>query len=201
MNERSFTSPERNGTEEAILASALQAFGELGFHGSSIRQIAKGAGVSVANVYNYVQCKDDLLVQLLKRASDDQLRVTEEAVAAAGPDVRHQMAAAGAAYVRFDVGRPLECFVANSELRYLRDRDRARIVAARDNQQALFENLIEEGIDSGAFATPHPNEAVLAVLTMCSGVTLWYRPDGPLAADDIAERYARFALALLEARP
>lgn len=201
MNGRSFVERGSVSTEDAILASALHAFSELGYHGSSIRQIAKGAGVSTANVYNYIQSKSDLLVQVLKRASDDQLRETEEAVATAEPDVRDRLTAAVRAYVKFEVERRVECFVANSELRYLPKADRKRVVRARDHQDELFQKLVHEGANEGVFATPFPELAVLAILTMCSGVTLWYKSDGPLSADEVAQRYARFALALVEAEP
>jgi AcrR family transcriptional regulator len=200
MNDRSFVS-EVASTEELILASALAAFSERGYHGSSIRQIAKGAGVSTANVYNYVQSKPELLVRVLKRASDDQLKATEGAVADAEPDVRARLAAAVGAYVKFDVERRVECAVANSELRYLPKGDRKRIVRSRDQHDELFRKLVHEGVASGVFGTPYPDLAVLAILTMCAGVTIWYSSDGPLNADDIAERYARFALALVEALP
>lgn len=85
-------------------------------------------------------------------------------------------------------------------LRYLRDGDRQRIIAARDTQQRLFDDLIGDGIASGVFATPYPEDVVLAILTMCSGVAIWYRPGGRLNAGDIARRYVHFALALLDAK-
>lgn len=164
-----------------------------------MRQIAADANVTLANVYNYFSSKSDLLVAILRAASDDQLAATEAAVAGAGGGVAERFAAAVAAYVRFDVERQDECFVANSELRYLESADRKRIVAARDRQQKLFEDLLEEGISTGVFRTPFPEQACIAILTMCAGVAIWYTPDGPLGADDVAERYARYALAMLEA--
>ena len=48
----------------------------------------------------------------------------------------------------------------------------------------------------GVFRTPFPRQAAL---TMCAGVTLWYRANGPLAPAEIAEHYSRYALALVEA--
>jgi hypothetical protein len=37
------------------------------------------------------------------------------------------------------------------------------------------------------------------MLTMFAGVTVWYRPDGPLSPEDVSRRYARYALGMVEA--
>ena len=191
----------RSSRRDAILDAALHAFAERGFHGATMRQIASAANVTLANVYNYYAAKSDLLVAILRGASDDQLAATRAAVESEDTSVADRFSAAVAAYVRFDIERQDECFVANSELRYLDSADRKRIIEARDRQQKLFEDLLREGIASGEFRTPYPEQVCLAILTMCAGVTIWYTPDGPLSAQEVARRYARYALAMLEARP
>jgi AcrR family transcriptional regulator len=201
MNERSFisTAGAAQGVDGAIVAAAVECFGDRGFHGTSMRQIAAAAGTGLGNIYNYFGSKSDILLEVLRRANTEQRDLTGKAIAAAGDDVRDRLAAAVAAFVRFDVEHQAACFVANSELRYLDHSQRGLIVAERDEQQQVFEDLVDEGVAEGAFHTPHAHDACVAILTMCSGVTLWYRPDGPLTADDVARRYARFALAMVEA--
>jgi AcrR family transcriptional regulator len=200
MSERSFSpvatpSPD---TRDAILASAVRAFSELGFHGASMRQLADGARMSLGNIYNYFPGKSDILLGILRQASEVQMAATDAAIAAAGDDVRERLRAAVSAFVRYYVDHPDVGFIANSELRYLNAEQRHEIVDQRDRQQNVFEDLIAEGVRTGALSTPHPDEAALAILTMCAGVTVWYDPAGPLDADAIADRYARYALALLE---
>jgi AcrR family transcriptional regulator len=199
MNTRS---PSRSTAEvrERILAAALDAFYTNGFHGASMRDIAATAGFSVANVYNHYANKADLLVEILHRASDDQLMAARAAVRRAGDDVPRQWSEAVAAHARFAAERPRECLVANSELRYLEPLDRKRVVGARDAQENLFAGLVAAGVQEGAFATPHPEQAVTATLTMCAGISLWFRPDGPLSPAEVGERYGRFALGLVECR-
>jgi TetR/AcrR family transcriptional regulator, cholesterol catabolism regulator len=205
MSERSFSTVEApvqatgGATYHAILSAATDSFGRLGFHGTSMRQIATAAGVSLANIYNYFGSKSQILLQILRAASADQLAATEAACDAAGSDVSDRLAAAIAAWVRFNVERNTECFVANSELRYLENDDRATIIADRDRQQKLIAELVDEGVRTGVFRTPYPGEAVIAILTMCNGVAIWYRSDGRLSADAIADHYARYTLGLLEA--
>lgn len=45
---------------EAILGAALAVFGERGFHGASVPEIAKRAGVGAGTIYRYFNNKEDL---------------------------------------------------------------------------------------------------------------------------------------------
>ncbi|SBW23009.1 hypothetical protein FDG2_3429 [Candidatus Protofrankia californiensis] len=51
------------------------------------------------------------------------------------------------------------------------------------------------------FTTGYPVEASRAVLSVCSAIADWYRPDGPLDAPEVARRYIQLALGLVGYRP
>ncbi len=187
-------------TEEAILAAALQAFSERGFHGASIRLIAGRAGTSLANVYNYVQSKDELLVSVLRRASQQQLTAVQAAVSAAGDTATSRLSSAIEAYARYVLEHRDELVVSNTEFRYLSDGYRAEVVETRDALQTVVDDIVEAGVRSGEFATPYPMDASRSLLTMASNITVWFRPGGALSATEVARRHAYFALALVEAR-
>jgi AcrR family transcriptional regulator len=200
MNERSFSAAMQGpDTASSIFDSAVTVFSERGFHGASMRQLAEDAGVSLGNIYNYFGSKSEILLGILRSASARQMAETDAAIEAAGPDVIDRFRAGVAAFARYDVENLDVAFIANSELRSLEPEHRREIVGQRDRQQKVFADLIAEGLETGAFRTPHPSEAALAILTMCAGITVWYRPDGGLDADEVAQRYARFALAVVEA--
>lgn len=50
---------------ERILSAASDLFTRQGYHGTSTRDIAAGAGVSLGNIYNYFGTKEELFVSLL----------------------------------------------------------------------------------------------------------------------------------------
>lgn len=52
---------------ERILAAASKLFTRQGFHGTSTRDIAAEAGVSLGNIYNYFGTKEEIFVQLLSK--------------------------------------------------------------------------------------------------------------------------------------
>jgi AcrR family transcriptional regulator len=201
MNERSFTTVEGgSGARQSMLASAVRVFADRGFHGASMRQLAAEAGMTQSNFYNYFPGKSDILLAILREASAAQMALTQKAIDEAGSDVVDRFRAGIVAFVRYYMDNPEVSLVAISELRYLEGERRREIVAERDREQQIFASLITEGAASGAFGTPYPHEATLAVLTLCSGVTVWYRRGGELGPQQVAEQYARFALALVEAR-
>ncbi|WP_120285194.1 TetR family transcriptional regulator [Rhodococcus rhodochrous] len=204
MNERSLLDPPVNPTprsnDEAILQAALKWFSELGFHGSSMRMIAEETGTSLSNLYNYYRSKSDILVAVLLRANESQHQQVAASVAAAENTPTARLHAAVSSYVEFILSHPTEALVALSELRYLKEKDRDKVVRGRDATQSLFEDLVRDGVQSGDFSTPYPEGAVRSILLMCSGVSIWYRPDGSLSPEEITDQHARYALALLEAQ-
>lgn len=60
----------RKQKKELILESALELFAENGFHGTSISQIAKKAGISKGLIYNYFESKNEILSEIIKVAFD-----------------------------------------------------------------------------------------------------------------------------------
>ncbi len=58
---------------EEILGAALDVFAERGYHGSSIDDIARAAGVSKALIYEHFSSKEELHVKLLQENADELL--------------------------------------------------------------------------------------------------------------------------------
>ena len=56
------TTVERNRVQ--IQRAALQLFTRKGFHGTTVREIAKRAGVSMGNLYTYYGTKEDIFIGL-----------------------------------------------------------------------------------------------------------------------------------------
>jgi AcrR family transcriptional regulator len=195
MNDRS--RQRVSPAKESLFEAALASFAELGFRGASMRTIAQRAGMSLSNLYNYAPSKEDLLVQILRTANYDHLARTEWEISGAGDDPEDRLFHGVRAYVAYVVENPAEALVAHTELRYLDAEHRRRLVVARDRVDELLQQIVAEGVEAGVFRTPFPREATRAILTMCSGVAQWYRPDGSLSGDEIARRYAHLALSMV----
>jgi AcrR family transcriptional regulator len=80
---------------EDILAAAVTVYGEAGYHSSSLREIAKRAGLTHAGLLYYFPTKEALLAAVLERR-DAQDAEREDLAVAPGLDfLRHLVALAG----------------------------------------------------------------------------------------------------------
>jgi AcrR family transcriptional regulator len=68
---------------EGILKAACETIARRGFHQSSIREIARAAGLSLAGLYHYVGGKGELLFLVLDRSLDRLIADLEQALAEA----------------------------------------------------------------------------------------------------------------------
>jgi AcrR family transcriptional regulator len=189
-------SPSDVNSDQQILDAALRCFADKGYHGSTIREIAERAGVSVAGLYHHFPSKRHLLERLMDDTMDALIAATERAVDEIEDPVA-LLRATVAAHVRFHIEFQQQSFVGNTELRSLVSPARERIVRKRDRQRALFDKAVARGLASGAFRTEYPAEATRAVVTMCTAVATWYRPDRPLSPDQLVDRYCELALRMV----
>lgn len=180
-----------------VLAAALACFVEHGYHGTSIRQVAARAGLSVPGIYHHYSSKHALLEAIAQRAMTDLFRRSEAALAEAGSGVEERFSLLIECLVLFHAHRSEHAFIAASEIRSLRDDARAAHIAARDRQQRLLTEVVDDGVAAGVFGVPFPADAARAVITMCTGVAQWYRSGGALSPEDLATRYVVIARAAM----
>lgn len=185
----------------AILGSALECFISQGYHGTTIREVAAHAGLSVPGLYYHYASKHALLVALMSHAMSDLWRRSEQALAEAGDSVSRRFDLLIECMVLFHARRRELAFIAFSEIRSLDAEARAEHIAARDRQQRLIEDVVRDGARGGEFATPFPREVSTALITMCTGVAQWFHPGGALSPEDLAQRYRRIARMTVGAAP
>lgn len=177
-----------------ILAASLDAFDEHGYHGTTVRDIARRVGVTVPALYYHYQNKQALLVELLLGSMNAVLGRCRSAVEEAGPDPVERFSALVECIVLYMANRAPMAFL-DTETRSLEPDNRARYIAMRDELEALVQTSVRDAVARGDFATPHPVDAGRAVLTMAQAVANWYRPYGHLTPQEIAGRYVEIALA------
>lgn len=182
-----------------ILAGALAAFSELGYHGTTVRDIANRVGVTVPALYYHHSNKEGMLLALLLLATEDCAWRVEAAAGEADGDVRQSLRNIVEAIVNHMTYRR-ELAVLDHEARYLGPAERERYVVPRRRIEDVFTAVVHRGVEQGVFATPQPREAARGLLGMLQWITRWYRRDGDLEPSQIATRYADLALVLVESR-
>lgn len=183
---------------KAIIKSvSIDLFFKKGYFATSISDIARGSGIQKASIYYHYASKADLLFHILKSTMDDLTAILKKRSAAV-EGIEQRMRAAVRGHVRFHLERQKENFIANSELRGLTAEHYQTIVKKRDEYESIFQDLIRQGTEKGAFADGDVKILSYAILTLCTAGATWYKPGGRLAVDEIADIYENFIIAGLK---
>ena len=128
------------------------------------------------------------------------LQRTRATLANAGEAPADRLRALVKVQVLFHLEDQRGTMLGTSELRALEEPVRTRHLDKRHQQQRLFDAVVEQGVERGAFTTPIPHEASRAIVVMCTGVAGWFSPAGPMSRADVVRRYQRLALDMVGAR-
>lgn len=66
--------------QKKIEDAALRVFTRLGFHGTSVRDIAKEAQVSIGNLYNYYRTKEEIFTTIIQRYESHMEKLRRKAL-------------------------------------------------------------------------------------------------------------------------
>ncbi|MFC8532046.1 TetR/AcrR family transcriptional regulator [Nocardia sp. NPDC057227] len=195
----SAVAPRGSNGRDGILDSAIRLFNERGYHGTSMRDIAAGAEITVASIYHHFRSKQEILQSIMVRALQAALALTRTAVLRSNGSPADQLRAVMRAWVVFHTTHRLDAVVAATELRSLEPPGRDLVIALRDEQEALFRDVVARGVEEGVFATDYPLDATRGIISMGQSICMWWRGDGPMTAGQLAARYETLALAIVEA--
>ena len=189
----------RDATRIAILRAAGRIFRERGFAETSMRDIAAGADLSVANLYHHFSGKDEILFFCQDRSLDLMLAAVAEARRLpGGPSVRLRHVLRAHADAVLD---EVEGAVAHVATEALSDPLRRRIVAKRDRYERAVRELV-----GACWANRDSVNGDIAILTRAmlgalNWTATWFRPEGEQPADAVAETIASYLIRGLDTTP
>ncbi|WP_104103457.1 TetR/AcrR family transcriptional regulator [Arthrobacter sp. 08Y14] len=185
-------------TAQRLLSSATAAFAAKGFHGTTTRDIASGAGVTPGAVYVHHKSKEDLLYCISKVGHEKTLELVRASAGSAKDDGPvDRMAALVRNLVEWQAVNHTSSRVVNFELPALSNEHLAEVLQMRHQVEDEFRSIVDDGLKQGVFNVPDANMAVVTLLSLCIDVARWYRGDGRLSAAEIGEHHSLMALRLL----
>ncbi|MGC5615405.1 TetR/AcrR family transcriptional regulator [Georgenia sp. Z1491] len=189
------------GTIDAgrVREAALTTFARVGFHGSSMGQVAALLGVRAPSLYNHMASKDLLLEEIVLATAEQVWRDFEDAVRTERTPERRLWAAVRV-YALRHATHPREAVIVNRDARSLAPPARDRALALLRRHERGVRGLIEAGVANGRFGTEHPALVSFGVLEMCVSVAKWFDGGGDRSAAEVAEIYADYALRMAGAR-
>jgi AcrR family transcriptional regulator len=198
--QRDSPSIPRGAGREAITVAAREVFAERGFHGASIRDIARRAGLSLSALYHWHSSKQDLLAALIEESGQDYFQTCDEAMSTAGDSPADRLHALVGATVQYRVRRRFESNIANQEWRNLDPEHQRRLEKQREPASQLWVDIVADGIAQGQFHCAYPEDARRTIQAACNAIAQWYDPVGEVGLPELVERYTAIAMRVVDYR-
>lgn len=154
---------------QAVLAAAVQVLSERGYHQTRFKDVAELCGVAVSTLQFYFGSRDDMLIEALRTATQQEVAQLEKLASDAKTpwDQLVRMIDRG-------IETPAETWRTLMEMWHLASRDeemREHSLWLIDTYREPFLNAIQEGLDSGTFSFGEdPADVVTALLAMIDGL-------------------------------
>jgi AcrR family transcriptional regulator len=178
---------------ETLLGVAARVFAARGYHRTTMRDLSRASGMSLAGMYYYVRGKEDLLLEIQRGCFERVRQGAEEAVAGVvGPEERLL------AFIRHHV-----TFFANhmDEMKVLSHEAESLSGTAREEVDRLKRSYVDLCVSLLADLDAHtggdrPNRLVAAytLFGMMNWIYTWYDPAGAVGVAELAESIGRLFL-------
>ena len=176
---------------ERLLRTAARVFATKGYHPTSMRDLARATGMSLAGIYYYVQSKEELLFQVLDRCFEAVLAGARLAVEESD-----------------DPQACLEAFVRHHVTFFARHMDAMKVLSHEaehlsghagevlQQKKRVYVELLERVLEGVAPGIPALDRSAAAygLFGMMNWIYTWYDPTGPLSPGALSEQFTRVFL-------
>ncbi len=179
---------KRRARKRRILESAVSAFRQRGYHGTSVADIARALHLTKGSLYHYFADKQAILFHCHDQALD---RVLGEAERVLGHyrSPAERLREMIHAFVRITVSE-FHGTALSLEFRALAGPRLRSVLRRRDRFEAMLRGIVQEGVRRGQFRAVDVKLAVFAILGSINWIVQWYRPGGAADAEAIATAFA-----------
>lgn len=173
---------------DLLLSTAARVFAEKGYHPTTMRDLSRETGMSLAGMYHYVQGKEELLFliqrECFERVYRGAVEVTErvhDPVDRLQAFIRH--------HVVFFAEHMSEMKVLSHDADSLSGDRLTTITDLKRRYVSLLTRLITE-----VNPDHDPRLSAYALFGMMNWIYTWYHPSGHLAPEDLAARFGAIFL-------
>jgi AcrR family transcriptional regulator len=179
---------------ERILDQAARLFGRRGYHATSMRDIGEATGLLAGSLYAHIASKEDLLYEIVVQAGNEFI-ARLEAVEAAERSAEERLRLAMRAHVSVLAENVDAAWVFHHEWKALTGDRREEVRRLRRGYESLWDGIVSDlpGASDRRFAR-------LLVLSAANWTYTWYRPEGPLTPEEVADRFTDLLLTGLGAK-
>ena len=192
------SAPVTQDARARILDSAVELFAQHGYDGTSVAQVIAQAGVAKGGFYHHFISKQALLYEIYGDLITRQLAAMDEILARDLPPAQ-TLRALVTDLVASTAASSRQALVFWREMNRLDDERTGEYRRARRRYHDAVVDLVRAAQAAGVFSSvASPETVTFTIFGVINELPLWFRPDGPKSAAQIAGEVADFVLAALE---
>jgi AcrR family transcriptional regulator len=200
-DERTEPRPSPRNKRAEIVAIATEYFGDNGYEDTKWADVASAVGLGPTALYHYFESKQHCLFEILVEAGDDAMaefsRLNQGDFSTAFPAVVRGSFDRDDREVRRARVLVAEQALVRHQREVPREEDaRLRAFGLLKRYEQSWRDLLAAGMATGAIPVVDADLLTRAVIGTYNSVWQWYRPDGRLGLDEIADFYVPRLLAL-----
>jgi AcrR family transcriptional regulator len=165
---------------EKILSAAARFFWERGYLGTTMDDIAGATRLNKASIYYYFPSKADILFALAVRPGMEILAKARR-LCDNGLPPEDKLRLLITNHLKWHTSHRRVVSIENSESRYLPSKLLKRYISVRDQYEAIYRDVIAQGIDKGSFRPISPKIGSLFTLGLVNWILRWFKPRGELS--------------------
>ena len=184
-----------NNKEQQILSAAAKIFREKGYQRATIKDVADEVGLLKGSIYYYIKSKQELLYKIgiapLKATTEKLKEVVNQDIS---PEEKLKLAIK-TRLKAFDEFYPEILVFLHERFDELSEDERSFLKKGQKEDEEFWRKILTEGMERDVFRKDMDLKITAqAIIGMCHWMYKWYKKDGRLTTDQIAEVFSEFAL-------
>jgi len=172
--------------KQQIIDKATELFQKQGYSATSMRDLAGYIGIEAASLYSHIKSKEEILQTICFQMANDFFNSLEE-IELEKLSADEKLKKAVRSHVIVLTKDSAASAVFFSEWRHLSQDYLTDFLSMRNNYENKFIQILIDGYKEGIFKKMDAKFTVLALLSSINWMPSWYKPEGKLSPEEIAE--------------
>jgi AcrR family transcriptional regulator len=181
---------------QIVLRTAARVFSQRGFHQTTLTDIARELHIAKPTLYHYFKSKDEILleVQQVAIAQMTAVELNPQSTALSGRELFEAFVSRYVTMIVDDFGT---CLIKTGDLP-LEPANRKAIRKGSKGIEMTMRAILKRGADDKSLAPCDAKLEAMFLFGTLNWIPYWYRPDGALSVEQLAEKVTRSLLARLQ---